>query len=269
MMITRLLQNRALQKTLTLFGALILCVMSGACLTAGLYQGKKAPLQEQITGFLINPAQQQIVFVGQKHHYIFPLPDDLKQVLMWPGHRMFNTRELDFVISRGNHINGSFSLMVDEGTQLSIEDQQFLLSHGFKAMVAPVSKAHMTTKIKTAEQLFQADQPFGIGHNYIPAPHDDTDERIRNSTLGYSRFEMQGQLHQGTVYEAGKFSLPQMETLQTPLPLTISYDYASTGQVISRVLLTPLSVAADGVSVVVGTVVLLPIYAISMEMHYH
>jgi hypothetical protein len=238
-MLKHLLSNRTALKTLTLFGALFLCVMSGACLTIELYKGTKAPLQEQIRGFFLNPAQQQIVFIGQKNHYIFPLPDDLRQILSLPQHHLINSTDLSFVISRGNSIKGRYTLSISSSDALTVDEQNALLSAGFIEREKP--KPPRNT-VPTGAQV-------------LAAP--------------YPRFVYRGQLDRGVVYSSGKFALPQIETLTIPLNLTIRYDYASTGQTISRVLLTPLTVAADGVSVVVGAVVLVPILAISGATHIH
>ncbi len=213
-----LLKNRTLRKTLMLLGALILCVMNGACLTMQLYQGKKSPLHEQISAFLLNPEQQQIVFVGKSHHYIFPLSNDLRQILSWSGRGQIVASQLHFTMSKNNSIRGSYNLLVPDASILTREDQQTLRSYGFVA------------------------QPSGFFYH--------------------------GQFSHGTAYDACKFALPQAVMLTTPLELNINYDYASTGQIIGRTLLTPLSVAADGVTTVIGVVVLLPVFLVAESTNH-
>jgi hypothetical protein len=246
-MLMNIFKNNTLKKSLVLFGALFLCVMSGACLTMAMYNQKKAPLNEEISGFLVTENGQQIVFIGKHSHYIFPLPDDLKQILAWSGHAQLDAKPSNFVISRGNTIKGTYTLTLQNGEVLTLDDQSFLRSHGFRE---EIHHAEMKRIFLDANQLLQSKQR-------LPDDYD------------YQRYTYLGHLTQGTVYDAGKFELPQLQSFKTPYQLFITYDYASVGQVVGRTLLTPITVAADGVSVVIGGVVLLPIFLVAEGSSHH
>jgi len=212
-----------MKKTLVLFFTIFLCVMNGACLTTMMYQSKKTPLNETLTGFLVTEDQQKLIFVGQHYHYIFPLPYDLKNILAWSGRGKLEAKNLHFVISKGNVINGSYSLAPIDSRTLTDDDRQFLLIHR-----------------------------FGSGVN------------LSNPSFIYN-----GQLSQGTVYDAGHFQLPSVVAFNKPYHLSIYYDYSSA--TVGKILLTPLTIAADGVITVVGVaaaVVIAPIALVDMAVHH-
>jgi len=68
-----------------------------------------------------------------------------------------------------------------------------------------------------------------------------------------------GKLSQGTVYESGNFKLPETQSFKKPYYLNISYDYATTGQTLTKILVTPLAVAGDGIDTVVGAIIAAPL----------
>lgn len=68
-----------------------------------------------------------------------------------------------------------------------------------------------------------------------------------------------GKLSQGLVYQTGNFKLPEMQSFKKPYYLEVSYDYATTGQTLTKVLVTPLAAAADGINTVLGAIVVVPL----------
>ena len=93
--------------------SLVLCVMSGACVTPDLYKKpvkttfpmNKPSFDEEVSSFLITNDQQQLVIIGKEHHYIFPIYNDLRETLMWSGRSKIMASNLRFVISKDNKIN--------------------------------------------------------------------------------------------------------------------------------------------------------------------
>lgn len=123
-----------MKKPLMILLSLIVCVLGGACATNELYRGsiKKRPLDENISSFLITNDQQKLVIIGRNHHYIFPLYNDLREILTWSGRSKIMATDLEFVISKDNKINGSYRLKPRDLVALSDADKVFMDEHYFK-----------------------------------------------------------------------------------------------------------------------------------------
>lgn len=199
-----------MNKTSRLLTLIFLCIINIGCLTTELYHAKKEGFNEAIRGFLITQDQKQLVLVGLHYHYIFPMSEDLKNILNWPEHAKLRATNLQFVISKNNVINGTYLLKNESNTALSDSDKAFLVENHFKLM--------------------------------------------DSGRYGYS-----GALSQGVVYETGNFKLPNIQSFKKPYYLYISYDYATSDQNLTKVLVTPLAVAADGMNTVLGAIVAVPI----------
>ncbi|MDE2420286.1 MAG: hypothetical protein KGO49_03770 [Gammaproteobacteria bacterium] len=188
----------------------VLSIIVGGCLTSELYQLKKESFNEKLSGFLITQDQKQVVLVGQRYHYIFPMDNTIKNTLQWSNRTKLRATNLHFVISKNNVINGTFLLKSETNAVLSDSDKIFLLANDFK---------------------------------------------IRSDGIYY----FAGKLSQGTVYESGNFRLPEAQSFKKPYYLNISYDYATTGQTLTKILMTPLAVAGDGIDTVVGAIIAAPL----------
>lgn len=68
-----------------------------------------------------------------------------------------------------------------------------------------------------------------------------------------------GKLSQGTVYESGNFKLPEAQSFKKPYYLNISYDYATSSQTLTKIVMTPLTITADGIDTIVGTIIAVPL----------
>lgn len=234
-----------MKKSLILLFTIFLCVMNGACLTSALYSSNKPPLNETITGFLVTADQKQLIFVGQHYHYIFPLPDDLKNILAWSGRGQLEASNLHFTISRGNVINGSYRLELADQVAVSNDDLSFLLAHGFTS-----SRTFLSEKLKLKQNV-NSKLPAWVDPKILPPQGLNTNgfslqpsENI-DAPLAYN-----GKLAQGAVYDVGHFQLPSLVAFKEPYHLSIDYNYSSV--TVGKILLTPLTLATDGVIVVVG-----------------
>ena len=56
----------------------------------------------------------------------------------------------------------------------------------------------------------------------------------------------------------GRFNI-EMQSFKKTYYLEVSYDYATTGQTLTKVLVTPLAAAADGINTVLGAIVVVPL----------
>lgn len=199
-----------MHKSSQLLIIIVLSIFNIGCLTTELYNVKKESFNEEVRGFLITQDQKQLVLVGQHYHYIFPMSQDLNNILTWSNHSKLRATRLNFVISKNNVINGTYILKNVMNAPLSTNDKAFLLENNF----------HLITSGQYA---------------YI------------------------GKLSQGAVYETGNFKLPEMQSFKKPYYLEVSYDYATSKQTLTKVLVTPLAVAADGINTVLGAIVAVPL----------
>ena len=197
-----------MKRSLHLLIITFLCILASGCLTSELYKLKKESFNEELRGFLITQDQKQVILIGQRYHYIFPMDNDLKNILAWPNRSKLRATRLSFVISKNNVINGTYLLKNENA--LSDDDKSLLLANDFK---------------------------------------------VRSNGDYY----FVGRLSQGTVYEPGKFQLPEVQSFKRPYYLNITYDYATSGQTLTKVLVTPLAVAADGIDTVIGAIIAVPL----------
>lgn len=199
-----------MHKSSQLLILIFLCIINISCLTTELYNAKKEGFNEEIRGFLITQDQKKLVLVGLHYHYIFPMSEDLNNILTWSDHSKLRATRLNFMISKNNVINGTYLLKSENNALLSNNDKAFLLENHFKI--------------------------------------------ISNGQYAYI-----GKLSQGSVYETGNFKLPEIQSFKKPYYLEVSYDYATSGQTLTKVLVTPLAVAADGINTVLGAIVAVPL----------
>jgi len=215
--------------------SLVMCVMSGACATYELYKKpvktsvplNKPSFNEDVSSFLITNDQQQLVIIGKEHHYIFPLYNDLREILRWNGRSKIVATNLHFVISKGNKINGYYSLITRDRSKLTNADKAFLDDHNFK--------------VSSSEDLIFSGQltngtVYSAGKFKMPAG--------QSFNQPYSVYISYDYATAGAV--AGTYA-------------------ANAGAVAERALLTPLAIAADG-AVVVGAVVASPIILLFLSM---
>jgi hypothetical protein len=109
-------------------------IVASGCLTSELYKIKKDSFNEELTGFLITQDQKQVVLVGQRYHYIFPMTGNIKNTLEWANRSKLRATNLHFVISKNNVINGTYLLKNENDAILSDSDKAFLLANDFKLM---------------------------------------------------------------------------------------------------------------------------------------
>ena len=123
-----------MKKYCILFIVLALCVMNGACLTSAVDYTIKDTLPsftEKIRQFYITSNQRQLIVLGDKHHFIFPLDSTLSEILTWSGRKNLQAQNLSFVISRGGKIKGHYSISVKDVATLTPSDLSFLQAHQF------------------------------------------------------------------------------------------------------------------------------------------
>ncbi len=215
--------------------SLVLCVMSGACVTHELYSTSvktsvpmnKPSFNEEVSSFLITNDQQQLVIIGKEHHYIFPLYNDLREMLMWNGRSKIMANNLRFVISKNNKINGYYDLVTRDGVTLTNADKTFFDEHNFY---------HNGIKEFVRSGQLNNGTVYSAGKFKMPASQSFSQPYSLNISYDYAT--------------AGAVA---------------GTNVANAGAVAERVLLTPLAIAADG-AIVVGAVVASPIILLFLSM---
>lgn len=208
--------------------SLIVCVLSGACATPDLYKKpvkisvpmNKPSFTEEVSSFLITNDQQQIVIIGKNNHYIFPIYNDLRDILTWNGRSKIMATNLHFVISKDNKINGYYGLVTRDGAKLTHADKAFLDDHNFKVSG---SEAFYRSGRLTNGTVYSA------GKFKMPVSQSFSQPYSLNISYDYATAGAVAGTH-----------------------------VANAGAVAERVLLTPLAIAADG-ALIVGAVVASPI----------
>lgn len=122
-----------MKKIMAFFIVTLSCLIS-SCATTLLYSKdiNNKPFLEEVNSFLISTDQKQLIIIGNKHHYIFPLEQNLKEILAWNVHKKLTASHLEFIISRSDIINGDFRLEPISGMHLSQDDVVFLSDHQFR-----------------------------------------------------------------------------------------------------------------------------------------
>lgn len=218
------------KRPLILLLCLILLVMGGLCTKIVLNSSHKTygvtPTVESVSSFLITQDQQQLVVVGQQHHYIVPLDDVLKSILFWSGRSKIQISNLNVKVGKNNIITGCYTLHQRDDTVFTPAEIEYFQM-----------KMHSIPK-------------FEICSNY-----QGEEIKVQNEQFA-KKIIYSGGLKGGKVYEVGQLKMPKGQYFNEPYKLRVDYDYLD--DYIPEVLNTPLTVAVDG-GVAIGAIKANPI----------
>jgi len=123
-----------MKKPLILLIAITFLVFAGACFTPQLYNqntNETRAFEEKINTFLITADGNQIIVVGNQHHYIFNANKTLKFILQWQHKQAVTADFSSFRIDNNQAVTGSYNLKIKAGKKLSIAKRKLLISKGF------------------------------------------------------------------------------------------------------------------------------------------
>ena len=184
----------------------LLCLSQFSCATNALYRDTQVNGMERIRSFLVTGDRNTLVIAGESHHFIFPLNEPLRSVLLWKGRGKIEPAFHNFAVDNTQTITGEYTLRADLA-RLSPEEQQFLSQKGFKA---------------SGNQL----------------------EYTSSIT--------------GTRYLASNVKVPQTAYFPHPYSITIKQPEGDLDKA-AKIAVTPLTLAVDGVGVLLGGLLLTPI----------
>lgn len=190
----------------------ILAISNTSCTTTQALHNNRSTHTEKIKSFLIAQDKRTLAIAGEEYHFIFPLNEPLKSALEWPERGKLNPTFGDFTATANQKIKGSYQLGANI-SQLSAQEQQFLISHGFRRQ---------------------------------------GDLLVHDATI------------QGTYYRAGNVKLPQTAYFRQPYTVTVIFPDSPADTAV-KAALTPLALAADGITVVLGSIVYIPIWLILLQ----
>ncbi len=202
---------------LSVFSLIVwLCLSLSGCVTNAMFEQKNMHTTEKIKSFLITPDRNTLVVAGEEHHFIFPLAEPLRSLLLWPGRAKLKPTFHAFSVDEKQRIEGSFTLYAN-ASQLTANEKQFLLKQGFTA----------------------PNNPAGDYSYWVPSL-------------------------KGTRYLAGDVKVPQTAYFGQPYTLEIEEPEGAVNT-LAKIAVTPLTLAVDGVNVILGGVVLAPFFAVLMQ----
>jgi hypothetical protein len=184
----------------------VLCLSQFSCATQALYRDSSVNGTEKIRSFLVTEDRHTLVIAGESHHFIFPLGEPLRSVLMWNGRDKLEPTFRNFIVDNNQTITGEYTLRADLA-RLSAQDQQFLRQKGF--------------------------QVSGNGLEYSSS--------IR-----------------GTRYLASHVKLPQTAYFPHPYMINIQQPESDFDKA-AKIAVTPVTLAVDGVGVLLGGLLLSPV----------
>ena len=154
------------------------------------------------------------------------------------------TQDQKQVILVGQHYHYIFPMDNDLKSILQWPNRSKLRATHLNFVISKNNMINGTYLLKNENPLSDEDKALLLANHF----------KVRNNGYYYV-----GKLSQGTVYESGNFKLPEAQSFKRPYYLNISYDYATTNQTLTKILVTPLAVAADGIDTVVGTIIAVPL----------
>ena len=158
----------------------ILCMMLvSSCATHSLWNSSNR-YSERVKGFLITQSGDKMVVVGDKYHYIFPVNDRLKKILVSKKRKLIKPRFTGFKVDKNNKITGKFHLHF----QARFEDNsEWLEELGFS--IRRVTRNSNTSYIYRGElegRRYQGSNKIKIKNNFrrsyrlsITEPEDSAD----------------------------------------------------------------------------------------------
>lgn len=195
-----------MRKLIQLLMITVMCTVQFGCATSAMHSQTTVQGTEKIRSFLVTEDRNTLVIAGESHHFIFPLGEPLRSVLLWKGRGKIEPAFRNFEVDNNQTITGEYTLRVDLA-QLSAEEQQFLRQKGFKA--------------------------------------------------SGKRLEYSASIR-GTRYLASNVKVPQTAYFPRPYPITIKQPEGNLDKA-AKIAVTPLTLAVDGVGVLLGGLLLTPV----------
>lgn len=122
---------------------IMICLLLSSC-TTDLLQRKS--YKETFQNFLITEDNKQLVILGEKYHYIFPLDNNLKRIITWKHVNLLNL-ELSYLhVKQDNSIYVSFDLKAKKDG-LTAEQIKWLNGKGFIEYLRDRSVVELRSKI--------------------------------------------------------------------------------------------------------------------------
>jgi len=186
-------------------------VLLGGCSTTSLWENPT--YTDSINRFLATEDGKNFVFIGEKYHYVFDNHKSLKQILLWKDRAVLKAIFHEkFILDNLNHISGNLRVIC-ECKNATATQISWIENRGFIKSRASDAQFYSLLGIET-EALYILE--------------------IRLS---------------GVRYLANDLALDKYAKLNKTYKVVIE-EPKSTSGVIGRVLLTPISVAEDGIAVI-------------------
>ena len=107
----------------------LMCIFTlSACTTTNFMWGKSVS-KETITSFLITKDNENLIVIGEKHHYIFSVSNNLKTILSSDKRKHLIPYFYYFKVDEKNNITGEYTLL---STTDKLQDNLWLKKAGFK-----------------------------------------------------------------------------------------------------------------------------------------
>lgn len=107
---------------------LVISILFTSCVTKSLWSNNK--YKESIQNFLLSKDGKKLLIIGKKHHYIFSIDDNLKEVLLSKRKKNISPFFSIFKLNEHNIISGVFTLNYS-AKKIEIDDKKWLKENGF------------------------------------------------------------------------------------------------------------------------------------------
>ena len=201
---------------------------SMGCVTKQVWTDKTRaePYQERIISFYANQEKEEVLFIGEKYHYIFNK----------------GTKEFMPLLSAKELLNLSdknINVYASLGHQDNRKANAHVMIHMKKSVL---NNQQISWLEKHNFSLIQADSNYGTMHVYHP------NEQIINVDIYTKEYRLKG-----TRYIANKEVNQQVVKLKNPLEIEVIEFYkVDEKSTLYKVAMTPLSVTADAGLIVIG-----------------
>jgi len=225
--------QRVVQVMVLVAGVGLVETFSGACATDSLWRKKNVVYQETVQPFRITTDHRQLVVLGKQYHYIFEISPNLKTTLGSSFRQSLHAEFSEFRVSPDNKVSGVYTLRLP--VQAPESEKKEAMAAGF------------VTGIDTRPRILTETEK----RSNVP----DT-ETFRTRKGEYVLAEA----IYGTRYSAANFkNAPDTAEFNKRYTIRVIAPESSINSV-GKILLTPVTVTADGLMLVgVATSVVLSI----------
>lgn len=107
----------------------LMCFFTLSACTTTNFMWEKSVSKETITSFLITKDNENLIVIGEKHHYIFSVSDNLKKIFSSDKRKHLIPYFYYFKVDEKNNITGEYTLL---STTDKLQDNLWLKKAGFK-----------------------------------------------------------------------------------------------------------------------------------------